>query len=134
MRLNPRMPRFFYLGLLTLLLMVQPLTASSRSSASEPVNGSRSFSAQEVTALVENLMDEADASIEAAYAEGYKAGALEFAPAEAALQEANAQLLAEVERLETAHAKGVWTAGFIGVGAGVVVATVVCTLVFGMVH
>lgn len=134
MRLNPRKLRFLYLSLLTLLLMAQPLAASSKSSASEPVNGSRSFSAQEVTALVESLMDEADASIEAAYAEGYKAGVLEFAPAEAALQEANSQLLAEVERLETAHAKGVWTAGFIGVGAGMVVATLVCSLVFGMVN
>lgn len=134
MRLNPQMPRCLCLGLLTLLLMAQPLAASSKSSASEPVNGSRSFSAQEVTALVESLMDEAEQSIANAYAEGYKAGVLEFAPAEAALQEANAQLLAEVERLETAHGKGLWSAGFIGAGAGVVVATLVCSLVFGMVH
>ena len=134
MRLNPRKPRFLCLGLLTLLLMAQPLAASSKSSASEPVNGSRSFSAQEVTALVESLMDEAEQSIANAYAEGYKAGVLEFSPAEAALQEANSQLLADVERLETAHGKGLWTAGFIGAGAGVVVATIVCSLVFGMVH
>ena len=134
MRLNPRKLRFLCLGLLTLLLMAQPLAASSKSSASEPMNGSRSFSAQEVTALVESLMDEAEQSIANAYAEGYKAGVLEFAPAEAALQEANAQLLAEVERLETAHGKGLWSAGFIGAGAGVVVATFVCSLIFGMVH
>ena len=134
MRLNPRRLRFLYLSLLTLLLMAQPLAASSKSSASEPVNGSRSFSAQEVTALVESLMDEAEQSIANAYAEGYKAGVLEFSPAEAALQEANSQLLAEVERLETAHGKGLWSAGFIGAGAGVVVATLVCSLVFGMVH
>lgn len=134
MRLNPRKPRFLCLGLLTLLLMAQPLAASSKSSASEPVNGSRAFSAQEVTALVESLMDEAEQSIANAYAEGYKAGVLEFSPAEAALQAANSQLLAEVERLETAHGKGLWSAGFIGAGAGVVVATLVCSLVFGMVH
>lgn len=134
MKLNPRRLRFLYLGLLTLLLMTQPLSASSKSSASAPVNGSRSFSAQEVTALVESLMDEAEQSIANAYAEGYKAGVLEFSPAEAALQEANSQLLAEVERLETAHGKGLWSAGFIGVGAGVVVATLVCSLVFGMVN
>lgn len=134
MRLNPRKPRFLCLGLLTLLLMAQPLAASSKSFASEQMNGSRSFSAQEVTALVESLMDEADASIEAAYAEGYKAGVLEFAPEEAALQEVNSHLLSELERMETAHGKGLWTAGFIGAGAGVVVATLVCSLVFGMVH
>lgn len=134
MRLNPLKLRFLYLSLLTLLLMAQPLAGSSKSSASEPVNGSRSFSAQEVTALVESLMDEAEESIANAYAEGYKAGVLEFAPAEAALQEANSQLLAEVERLESAHGKGLWSAGFIGAGAGVVVATLVCSLVFGMVH
>lgn len=134
MRLNPRKPRFLCLGLLTLLLMAQPLAASGKSSASEPTEESRRFSRVEVTALVESLMADAEQSIANAYAEGYKAGVLEFAPAEAALQEANAQLLAEVERLETAHAKGVWTAGFIGVGAGMVVATLVCSLVFGMVN
>ena len=134
MRLNPRKPRFLCLGLLTLLLMAQPLAASSKSSASEPTEESRRFSRVEVTSLVEGLMADAEQSIANAYAEGYKAGVLEFAPAEAALQEANAQLLAEVERLETAHDKGLWTAGLIGAGAGVVVATFVCSLVFGMVH
>lgn len=134
MRLSPLRRRCLCPGLLMLLLMAQPLTASNRSSGGEPETGSRYFSDQEVAALMEDMMAEADKSIESAYAEGFKAGVLEFAPAEAALQEANAQLLAEVERMETAHGKGLWSAGFIGVGAGLVVATVVCSLVFGMVR
>ena len=83
---------------------------------------------------MEEITADADEAIAEAYAEGYKASALELLPELEAHKALNIQLQDEVLSLEKAHSKGLWTAGLIGGGTGLVVATVACSLIFGMVN
>lgn len=83
---------------------------------------------------MEEITADADEAIAEAYAEGYKASALELLPELEARKALNIRLQDEVLSLEKAHSKGLWTAGLIGGGVGLVIGTVVCSLIFGVVN
>ena len=61
----------------------------------------RNYSADEVARLLAIAEEEAEASIQKAYAEGYKAGLLEVAPENARLETLNAQLKADALRYQS---------------------------------
>ena len=65
------------------------------------IESGRSYNADEVAALLAIAEEEAEASIQQAYAEGYKAGLLEAAPESARLAVLNEQLKAEALRCQT---------------------------------
>ena len=123
------------LMLLAVLISTMPLWAeSSKNLETKPINTSRTYSAEQVIELVEEIAADAEDAIAESYAEGYKAATLEFLPEIEYQKALNERLQKESLAIEKAHRKGRWTAGLIGAGAGVVVATVACSLIFGMVN
>ncbi|MBQ6058166.1 MAG: hypothetical protein IJL34_10945 [Treponema sp.] len=82
------------------------MTQSSKNSKTHIKSGygiesGRSYNADEVAALLAIAEEEAEASIQQAYAEGYKAGLLEAAPESARLAVLNEQLKTEALRYQT---------------------------------
>ena len=91
---------------LLVLLTQSAMTQSSKSSKTHIKSGygiesGRSYNADEVAALLAIAEEEAEASIQQAYAEGYKAGLLEAAPESARLAVLNEQLKTEALRYQT---------------------------------
>lgn len=84
--------------------------------------------------LVEEITADAEDAISESYAEGYKAATLELLPEIEYQKALNEQLQNESIAIEKEHRKGRWTAGLIGGVTGLVVATVACSLIFGMVN
>lgn len=83
---------------------------------------------------MEEITADAEDAIAESYAEGYKAATLELLPEIEYQKALNERLQKESLSIEKAHRKGRWTAGLIGGGTGLVVATVACSLIFGMVY
>ena len=91
---------------LLVLLTQSAMTQSSKNSKTHIKSGygiesGRSYNADEVAALLAIAEEEAEASIQQAYAEGYKAGLLEAAPESARLAVLNEQLKTEALRYQT---------------------------------
>lgn len=90
-----------------LVLLAQSATAQSSKNLKTDIKSvyglesGRSYTADEVAALLAIAEEEAEASIQQAYAEGYKAGLLEVAPENARLETLNGQLKAEAMRCQT---------------------------------
>ena len=124
-----------WLMLLAVLISTMPLWAESRqSSETKPITISRTYSAEQVIKLVEEITADAEDAIAESYAEGYKAATLELLPEIEYQKALNERLQKECLAIEKAHRKGRWTAGLIGGGAGLLFATVACSLIFGMVN
>ena len=109
---------FLLVTLLTLPLLAEEKTSSSPTSTPEQTQSQKTFYTQEdVLLLVEQLKAEADAAIENAYDEGYKAGVQEYAPKLASLE-------VQIEWLKSENKKQnlekwtipLWTC--VGAGAG----------------
>lgn len=91
---------------LLVLLTQSAMTQSSKNLKTDikseyGIESGRSYNADEVAALLATAEEEAEASIQQAYAEGYKAGLLEAAPESARLAVLNEQLKAEALRYQT---------------------------------
>ena len=91
---------------LLVLLTQSAMTQSSKNLKTDikseyGIESGRSYSADEVAALLAIAEEEAEASIQQAYAEGYKAGLLEAAPESARLAVLNEQLKAEALHFQT---------------------------------
>ncbi len=91
---------------LLVLLTQSAMTQSSKNLKADikseyGIESGRSYNADEVAALLVIAEEEAEASIQQAYAEGYKAGLLEAAPESARLAVLNEQLKAEALRYQT---------------------------------
>lgn len=91
---------------LLVLLTQSAMTQSSKNLKTDikseyGIESGRSYSADEVAALLAIAEEEAEASIQQAYAEGYKAGLLEAAPESARLAVLNEQLKTEALRYQT---------------------------------
>ena len=91
---------------LLVLLTQSAMTQSSKNLKTDikseyGLESGRSYNAEEVVALLAIAEEEAEASIQQAYAEGYKAGLLEAAPESARLAVLNEQLKAEALRCQT---------------------------------
>lgn len=124
-----------WLMLLAVLISTMPLWAEFRqSSETKPITISRTYSAEQVIKLVEEISADAEDAIAESYAEGYKAATLELLPEIEYQKALNERLQQESLAIEKAHRKGRWTAGLIGGGTGLVVATVACSLIFWMVN
>lgn len=121
--------------LLVVLISTMPLWAeSSKNLDTKSITTSRTYSAEQVIKLVEEITADAEDAISESYAEGYKAATLELLPEIEYQKALNERLQKESLAIEKAHRKGRWTAGLIGGGTGLVVATVACSLIFGMVN
>ena len=91
---------------LLVLLTQNAMTQSSKNLKTDikseyGIESGRSYNADEVAALLAIAEEEAEASIQQAYAEGYKAGLLEAAPESARLAVLNEQLKTEALRYQT---------------------------------
>lgn len=91
---------------LLVLLTQSAMTQSSKNLKTDikseyGIESGRSYNADEVAALLAIAEEEAEASIQQAYAEGYKAGLLEAAPESARLAVLNEQLKTEALRYQT---------------------------------
>ena len=109
---------FLLVILLTLPLLAEEKTNSSPTSTPEQTQSQKTFYTQEdILLLVDQLKAEADAAIEKAYDEGYKAGVQEYAPKLASLE-------VQIEWLKSENKKQnlekwtipLWTC--VGAGAG----------------
>lgn len=91
---------------LLVLLTQNAMTQSSKNLKTDikseyGIESGRSYNADEVAAMLAIAEEEAEASIQQAYAEGYKAGLLEAAPESARLAVLNEQLKTEALRYQT---------------------------------
>ena len=91
---------------LLVLLTQSAMTQSSKNLKTDikseyGLESGRNYNADEVAALLAIAEEEAEASIQQAYAEGYKAGLLEAAPESARLAVLNEQLKAEALHFQT---------------------------------
>ena len=91
---------------LLVLLTQSAMTQSSKNLKTDikseyGIESGRNYNADEVAALLAIAEEEAEASIQQAYAEGYKAGLLEAAPESARLAVLNEQLKTEALRYQT---------------------------------
>jgi len=92
---------FCLLVLLTQSAMTQPSQALKTNIKNEyGLESGRNYSADEVATLLAIAEEEAETSIQHAYAEGYKAGLLEVAPENARLETLNEQLKADALRYQ----------------------------------
>ena len=115
--------------LLLLLLPMQTLTSqtsktnsgSSEKTAKEDFGlQDRSYTKDEVVELLTIMSEEADTAIESSYAEGYKAGVLEYKPENARLQTLNEEIKKESEEMQKKYSSSVpkWKAVAFCVGTG----------------
>ena len=118
LKLKKNLLMFLLVTLLTLPLLAEEKTSSSPTSTLEQTQSQKTFYTQEdVLLLVKQLKAEADAAIENAYDEGYKAGVQEYAPKLSSLE-------VQIEWLKSENKKQnlekwtipLWTC--VGAGAG----------------